>query len=164
MKEQLQYEVGHQLNPLIFGHFLSALSCHKEANNYYEFWLDILKSDHRHRYAIHYYYGILLKSAGKHGDAVNQLQQALACNKPMAEVAKAHEPWSEEMQESIENTVVDKSIILGSIADMHYAQNNQKEALQLYDLGLALTVDQRYRRHFQKRIDILKHLLNPSTI
>ncbi|CAF1437142.1 unnamed protein product, partial [Adineta ricciae] len=164
IKEQLQYEVGHQLNPLIFGHFLSALSWHKEANNYYEFWLDILKSDHRHRYAIHYYYGILLKCAREHRDAVNQLRQALACGKPMIEIAKAHEPWSEEMQESIENSVVDKSIVLGSIADMHYAQNNQKEALQLYETGLVLTVDQRYRRHFQKRIDILKHLLNPSTI
>jgi hypothetical protein len=158
--QQLQYEVEQPLNWLTFGHFLQHLNFVDEAKEYYNFWLRILNVDHPDICSIHHHLGILHAVNKEDSEAIEHMTTVLQLSRPINNETVSHKSPSSKDEGSY-TLPINQGVIFGNIADMYDKLREHAKALEFYEKALAITTDQRCRRQFHCKYNILKNMLKP---
>ena len=159
--QQLQYEVDQSLSWLTFGRFLCALKFMNEAKEYYKICLRTLADDPSDASVIHHHLGILHASNKEDLRAYFHMRKALRFPQPT--IQEVLHRGQSSVNEETHDSSVDQSIILGNIADINHKMGRHEAALDFYEKALATIGDQKYRRQYQYKRNILKNMLRPHS-
>ncbi|CAF1401326.1 unnamed protein product [Adineta steineri] len=161
IKQQLQFETDVLLSWLTYGNYLYFLKQSRQAKAYFEYLLNKLPLEHADRPSVcnnmALIYTMENEEAGKtkakrlYDDAL-KYAMSIDSNSKMNEcrdqtcigILTASAPLLE--------TDIDRSIVLGSMADVYYQTDDYKSAIEYYKQAFQLSADSQCRSYYQQMI------------
>ncbi|CAF2022340.1 unnamed protein product [Rotaria magnacalcarata] len=150
---RLRSEIGGHLTWLTFGNYLTAFKRFDTANNYYEYLLLVLPSDHSSRLSIYNNMGLMYAERNNHTEALKFFKKATTFPVNNLAVEAEQKFQSTACVSTSQSSTPSKIDTLQKIAEMSYAQGNQKTALEYYRRAQDIATDATLRQFYQEKID-----------
>ncbi|CAF0904766.1 unnamed protein product [Adineta steineri] len=161
IKQQLQFETDVLLSWLTYGNYLYFLKQSRRAKAYFDYLLHNLPLEHIDRLSIYNNMALIYtmenEEAGK-TEAERLYDDALKCATPIDSNSKINECIDQTCSTiltaaaPLSETDIDRSIVLGSMADVYYQTGDYKSALEHYKQALQLSADSQCRSYYQQMI------------
>ena len=155
INRQLNLEIGGHLTWLTFGNYLTALKRFSAAEEYYNYLLEVLPSNHPSLASIYNNIGLMYSMKKNDQEALIWFEKALkldVSNSSMPTVPQNSEIGDEP---SLQYVTMDRVSILSKLGALNYHQGNRSEALNYYRQALEISTDVSLRLFFEARIEAI---------
>ncbi|CAF1401290.1 unnamed protein product [Adineta steineri] len=161
IKQQLQFETDVLLSWLTYGNYLYFLKQSQQAKAYFEYLLNNLPLEHIDRPSVYSNMALIYTKENEKPEktkAKKLYDDALKCATSIDSNSKINECRDQTCIEILtaavpsSETEIDRSIVLGRMADVYYQTGDYKSALDHYKQALHLSADSQYRSYYQHMI------------
>ncbi|CAF1411085.1 unnamed protein product [Adineta steineri] len=161
IKRQLQFETGVPLSWLTYGNYLYFLKQSRRAKAYFDYLLNNLPLKHIDRSSIYNNMALIYTMENERAEktkAKKLYDDALKCATSIDSNSKINECIDQTCIgilttiAPLSETDIDRSIVLGSMADVYYETGDYKLALEHYKQALQLSADSQRCSYYQQMV------------
>ncbi|CAM4971372.1 unnamed protein product [Rotaria socialis] len=157
IKNQLQSEIGSRLTWLTFGNYLTAIKQFPTAEEYYQYLLDILPSNHPSLASVYNNIGLMYAAIDKNQEALESFEKALQLAITPLPIVIGQAKTSKPDLSSSQDSPIEKINILNKIAEISCRQGDYTTARDFYHQALEIADDVQSRKLYKAKIDALAH-------